>query len=75
MVLVSWIGVVEVVVVDCCVVVVLADVMLIVFADVCDVIPIEPMFYLLIDEDVLFVLAQNFGFVCTVCHSGFALLF
>ena len=75
MVLVSWIGVVEVVVVDCCVVVVLADVTLIVVADVCDVIPTEPVFYLLIDEDVLFILAQNFGFVCTVCHSGFALLF
>ena len=53
MVLVSWIGVVEVVVVDYCVVVVLADVTLIIVADVCDVIPTEPVFYLLINEDVL----------------------
>ena len=30
---------------------------------------------LLNDEDVPLVLAQNLGFVCTVCHSGFALLF
>ena len=72
---VLWIGVVEVVVVGCCVVVVLADVTLVAVVDVGDVISTEPLFCCLNDEDVLFVLAQNFGFVCSVCHSGFALLF
>ena len=60
-------------VVGCCDVVMLADATLVVVVDVGDVIPIEPLFCLLSDEDVLFVLAQNFGFVCTVCHSGFVL--
>ena len=45
---------------------VLADATLIAVADVDDVIPTEPLFCLLSDEDVLFVLAQNFSFVCTV---------
>ena len=71
-----WIGVVEVVVVDCWVVGVLTDVTLIVVVDIDDVIPPEPLLCLLmIDGDVFSVLAQNSCFVCTVCHSGLALLF
>ena len=71
-----WIGVVEVVVVDCCIVGVLADGTLIPVVDIDDVIPTEePLFCLLSDEDVFFVLAQNSCFVCTVCHSDFTLLF
>ena len=42
---------------------VLAGATLIAVVDVGDVIPTEPLFCLLSDEDVLFVLAQNFGFV------------
>ena len=53
---------------------VLADATLIAVADVGDVISTEPLFCLLSDEDVVFILAQNFVFVCTVCHSDFALL-
>ena len=70
-----WIGVVEVVVDDDCVVVVLVVVTLITVVEVGDVILTEPLFRLLDDENVLFVLAQNFSFICTVCNSGFALLF
>ena len=55
-----WIGVVEVVAVVCWVVGRLADATLITV--VC----------LLSDEDGSFVLAQNFCFACTVCHSGLA---
>ena len=58
-----WIGVVEVVVVGCGVAVVLDDATLIATADVGDVFSTEPLFCLLNNEDVLFVLAQNFGFV------------
>ena len=47
-------------------------VMLIAVVDVDDVILTEPSFCLLSDEDILFVLAHNFHFVCTVCNSGFA---
>ena len=45
------------------------------FVKVDDVIFTKPLFCLMNDEDVLFVLAQNFSFVCTVCNIGFALLF
>ena len=69
------IGVVEVVIVSCNVAVMLDDATLIAAADVGDVFSTEPLFCLLNDEDVLFVLAQNFSFVCTVCHCGFTLLF
>ena len=51
-----WIGVVEVVVADCWVVVVLADAKLIAVADVDDVISTEPLEYL---ADVLFVLVPK----------------
>ena len=54
---------------------VLADATLIIVADVDVEIPTEPLFCLLNDEDVVFVLVQNSCFVCTVCHSDFALLF
>ena len=67
-IIILCVGVVEVVVVDCWVVVVLADATLVTVVDVGDVIPTEPLFCLL-------SLAQHFGFVCTVCHSGFALIF
>ena len=69
-----WIGVVVVVADDGCVVGVLVVAKLIAFAEVGDVISTEPLFRLLKDEDNLFVLAQNFGSVCTVCNSDFALL-
>ena len=48
-----------------------ADATLIAVADVDDVIPTEPLFCLLSDEDVFFVSVQNSCFVCTVCHSDF----
>ena len=42
--------------------------------DIDDVVLTETLFCLLSDDDVLFALAQNSCFVCTVCHSDFALL-
>ena len=48
-----WIGVVEVAVVGCCVVGVLIDATLIAVVDIDDVIPTEPLFCLLSNEDVL----------------------
>ena len=62
----------EVVAADCWVVGVLTDATLIPVVDIDDVILTEPLFTLLSNEDVLFVLAQNLCFVCTVCHCGFA---
>ena len=53
----------------------LSVVTLIVVIEVDDVILTEPLFRLLSNEDVLFVSAQNFSFVCTVFNSGFAWLF
>ena len=70
-----WIGVVEVVVDADVVDVVLEVATLVAIDEVGDVIRTEPLFRLLIDEDVHFFLAQNFSFVCTVCNSGFGLLF
>ena len=70
-----WIGIVEVVEGDGCAVMMLSVVTLIVVIEVDDVILTEPLFRLLSNEDVLFVSAQNFSFVCTVFNSGFAWLF
>ena len=62
---------------DCVVLLLLALSLIVIIAvvEVDDVILTEPLFCLLSDEDVFFVLVQRFSFFCTVCNSGFASLF
>ena len=68
-----WIGVVEVVVDDDCVVVVLVVVTLITVVEVGDVILTEPLFRLLDDEDVLFILSALSATEAFLCSSDSSL--